>query len=580
MVTQAPADLLDWLGRNLFLAPAQVDELRPRLSEFAAAHSLVKELIQRNLLTPYQANQILQGKKDQLVVGANRLLERIGEGAMGQVFRAWNARLGRIVAVKMIHHEHLVSGKALERFRREMQTAAQLDHPNILLVRDADEIDQRPYMVMDFIEGDDLSRRVKSQGPLPIPEAVDCVRQAALGLEHAYERGVVHRDIKPGNLLLTKGPDGSALVKILDFGLARLNSEVRDSGRLTQVGKLIGTVDYIAPEQVDDAHVADTRSDIYSLGCTLFYLLTGKPPFAGNTVVEKVTARRDGPVPSVRDLLPQAPPGLDAVMQRMMARMPEDRFQTPLRVAQALAPFIRPQAAEPTVAPSAQPVAVRALAPADAMAQAVSQASPAATFEAPAALTTIDEPAPFHFGAEPVPAPPVPDDEVAPAADTPRTAFAPPARPAKSRQMLWIIGAATLVLGGILAAVLVKGLSGPGTTKRGYHSSGAALKVLPLDAVEFKDGGRKSIIVRIERKEFRGPVKVRFESLPDGLSASEVTVADNKDIAEIPLTVSYGVGAMKRDLKLIATAENLRGQALLPLTVVATPNPPGDENDR
>jgi hypothetical protein len=573
---QTPADLLDWLARHLFLAREQVDELRPRLAGFADAHALVKELVGRNLLTPYQANQLLKGKRETLVVGANRLLERIGEGAMGQVFRAWNARLGRVVAVKMIHREHPASGKAMDRFRREMQTAAQLDHPNILLLRDADEVDQRPYMVMDFIEGDDLSRRVKTHGSLAVAAAVDYARQAALGLHHAYERGVVHRDIKPGNLFLTQGPDGSPLVKILDFGLARFDTEDRDAGRLTMVGKLIGTVDYIAPEQVDDAHLADTRADIYSLGCTLYYLLTATPPFAGNTVVEKVNARRDGPVPSVRELRPEIPAGLDAVIKRMMARMPDDRYQTPLAVAEALAPFAAPQPAE-APPPLARPMAVGATAPHMARVAAVSPASPPAGFEASAAVAMLEEPAPFHFGAESLP-PRLRADDAAPAAQEPRSPLAP-ADTRKSRQMMLIAAAtATLLLASLLVAMLIKGLSAPNAGKRGHFNPGAALRVLPPDPIEFKDGGRKNIVVRIQRSGFRGPVIIRFEALPDGLTATEVTIADNKDVAEIPLLVSYGTGAMKRDLKLIATAENLRGHALLPLTVVATPNPAVDDD--
>src|SRR5439155_5853205 len=208
------------------------------------------------------------------------------------VFKAWNTRLGRTVAVKTIHKEHVFNQKALERFRREVRTAGRLSHPNIMLAWDADEVNGRPYLVMEFIEGEDLWQRVKRLGPLPVAEAVEFARQAALGLQHASERGVVHRDIKPGNLMLVSdgamsgAAGGSGIptthhspltthqIKILDFGLARLDSETYQPGRLTYAGYVIGTVDYIAPEQACDAHTADIRADIYGLGCTLFYMLT------------------------------------------------------------------------------------------------------------------------------------------------------------------------------------------------------------------------------------------------------------------------------------------------------------------
>ena len=250
MTMHTPAEMLDWLGRQLLLAPPQVDVLRPLLHTFPDTRSLGKHLIGRSWLTPFQVNQILQDKGDGLIVGPNRLLERIGEGAMGQVFRAWNTRLDRVVAVKMIHRGHVATGKAMQRFSREMETASQLDHPNIALVRDAGEVDGRPYLVMNFIEGIDLSRRVKTEGPLLIADAVDYARQTAMGLQHACERGVVHRDIKPGNLIVTRQPESGSnsntghveVVKILDFGLARFDSETRNTHRLTQAGNIIGTV--------------------------------------------------------------------------------------------------------------------------------------------------------------------------------------------------------------------------------------------------------------------------------------------------------------------------------------------------
>ena len=243
MATMSPSELLDWLEQNQFLTPPQINEIRPIVSAFPDCHALAKELIRRDWLTPYQGNQILQGRHDQLILGNYRVRERIGEGAMGQVFKAWNPRTLRVVAVKTILKELVNSPKTMERFRREVETASQLEHPNIAHVRDADEADGKPFLVMELIEGYNLSQRVKQGGPLPIAEAVEFARQAALGLQHAFEKGIVHRDIKPANLIVTTlKVDGGVLplVKILDFGLARFDSESDEAARLTQVGRLLG----------------------------------------------------------------------------------------------------------------------------------------------------------------------------------------------------------------------------------------------------------------------------------------------------------------------------------------------------
>jgi tRNA A-37 threonylcarbamoyl transferase component Bud32 len=599
MTPFAPAELLEWLGRHMFLAPDQVEALRPLVPTFANDRALSRELIRRDWLTPYQCNQILQGHGQRLIVGANRLLERVGEGAMGEVYRAWNVRLGRVVAVKMIHKEHLQSGKAMERFRREVRTASQLDHPNIVLVRDADEADGRTFLVMDFVEGEDLSRRVKTQGPLPIVQAVEFARQAALGLQHASERGVVHRDIKPSNLLVATGPDGAPLVKILDFGLARLDNDSITMQRLTMAGNLIGTVDYIAPEQAVDAHAADTRADVYGLGCTLFFLLTGKPPFGGNSVVEKITARRDEPPPSVRTLRPEAPTGLSLVLQKMMARAPAERYQTPLEAAQALAPFTKIGSDEIATATLRQDDLRAALA-SSAPKTDVAMAAPVAATGAPAM-----NPAPFipamaldnraAGGATPATTQPAAEtmewpgpgahDEAAfqpesfsfqaartavlddPAAVPELPAKTPAAANKTGGVAVWIVAIGALMA--VAAFVALRGpLIGPGDpNKRGHFSPGAALRVFQPDPVEFKDGGRKHIIVRIERQEFRGPVRIRFEGLPDGITAEEKIIADGKDIVEIPLVVSYGGGALKRELRIVASAENLQATTTLPVTV-------------
>src|SRR5258708_5622980 len=192
---------------------------------------------------------------------------------------------------------------------------------------------------MEDVDGIDLARLVQQSGPLPAPQACEYIRQAAVGLQHAHDKGLVHRDIKPGNLIVCRpSVDDPPIIKILDFGLARFESESDHSGRLTQLGKVVGTVDYVAPEQAQNARTADIRADIYSLGCTLFYLLTGTAPFRGNDAVERISARVLGDAPAVCKTRPEVSPALESVLGKMMARNPAERYQTPGEVAKALEP--------------------------------------------------------------------------------------------------------------------------------------------------------------------------------------------------------------------------------------------------
>jgi serine/threonine protein kinase len=340
--------LVEQLRAYQLLSDAQQHFLAARGRSFADAQALARELIRRDWLTPYQANQLLQGKGENLVLGPYRLLERLGTGATGDIFKARHVRMDRLVALKIIRKDLLDSPKALERFAREARAAAQLAHPNIVIAHDADQVGDVHFLAMEYVEGTDLSQLVHRAGPMPVGLACDFARQAALGLQHAFERGVTHRDVKPGNLMVTRaGPGQPRVVKILDFGLARFESEGDQRGRLTQLGHIVGTVDYIAPEQAENARVADVRADVYGLGCTLYFLLTGKPPFAGENLVEKVTARMGDEPPSVRAARPEVPAALDRVMAKMMARDPARRYQTPAEVVDALTPFARPEGITP-----------------------------------------------------------------------------------------------------------------------------------------------------------------------------------------------------------------------------------------
>jgi eukaryotic-like serine/threonine-protein kinase len=336
----SPAGLLAALREHGILTPPQVQELSGAGGPaFADGLALAGELVGRGWLTAYQADQLLRGRAGELLVGPYRLLDRLGQGGMGQVFKARHVTMDRVVAVKVIPRKRVSDPAAVERFYREVRAVAQLSHPNIVTAFEVGRAGETHYLAMEYVDGIDLARLVQQSGPLPIPQACEYVRQAALGLQHAHERGLVHRDIKPGNLMVARpNPDGPPVIKILDFGLARFEREGSQAGRLTQLGWVVGTVDYIAPEQAGDARGADIRADIYGLGCSLFYLLTGDPPFPGDDVVEKIRARVQRDAPSVRRGRPEVSPALEQVLARMMARGPADRFQTPGEVAKALEP--------------------------------------------------------------------------------------------------------------------------------------------------------------------------------------------------------------------------------------------------
>lgn len=336
MAIASVAALLDVLRQLPLLETEQMAELLRLSASFADARGLAGELVRRGWLTPYQVNQLFQGRGNQLVLGSFVLLERLGEGGMGQVFKARHRKLGRIVALKLIRKERLVHPDAVRRFRREIEAASKLSHPNIVLALDADEVNNTHFFAMEYVEGVDLAKHVKQKGPQPVETACDFMRQAALGLQHAHERGMIHRDIKPHNLLLVTQ---TGAVKVLDMGLARLRSEAREemsSTSLTEEGAVMGTPDYISPEQAMDAHSADILADLYSLGCTFYFLLTGRVPFPGGSIMEKLFRHQTEPPRPLLEFRPDVPPPLAAVVHRLMAKRPDERFQTPAEFLAAL----------------------------------------------------------------------------------------------------------------------------------------------------------------------------------------------------------------------------------------------------
>lgn len=264
--------------------------------------------------------------------------EKIGAGGMGTVYRAKHAWLDRTVAIKFISPEVLGDPEAIGRFAQEARAIGSLDHPHVVRATDAGCVEGVHYLVTEYIEGCDLQQVVKRRGPLNVANACEAIRQAALGLQHAHERGLVHRDVKPSNLRL----DHQGLVKLLDFGVARCNN---GQTTMTSTGQMIGTLDYLAPEQASNPRDVDGRADIYSLGCTLYYLLTGEAPFSGpayDTPASKIKGHLvDAPAPLLGNRCSQLPRAVAAIIERMMAKSPGDRYQTPLDVALALTPYGR-----------------------------------------------------------------------------------------------------------------------------------------------------------------------------------------------------------------------------------------------
>lgn len=345
MAAEAPTTFLAELEKFQLLTPAQVHEAGALGETQPDTRKLAAELVRRGWLTPFQANQLLLGRGQSLVLGPYVLLERLGQGGMGQVYKARHALMDRTVALKVVRADRLDRPETLGRFRREMQAAAKLAHPNIVVAHDAAQVGDVHFLVTEYVEGTDLSRLLKQRGRLPLAQACAYVRQTALGLQHAHERGLVHRDIKPSNLILAA--DGA--VKILDFGLARLRTQLdaaATASDLTREGSVMGTPDYISPEQARESHTADIRADIYSLGCTLYHFLAGQPPFPGGSLTEKLLKHQQAEPAPIERLCTELPAGLATVVRTMMAKRAEDRYQTPQQVVDALAPFAAAQLEE------------------------------------------------------------------------------------------------------------------------------------------------------------------------------------------------------------------------------------------
>jgi serine/threonine protein kinase len=319
------------------LMTAELKEALPRLPDTNRGRVVARALVDMSLLTKFQAERLLAGVTTGFILGQYRVLELIGVGGMGKVYKAVHQTMNREVAIKILAPTLVKTAKAKDLFQKEVRAAARLIHPNIVTAFDANQIGDRYFLVMEYVDGPNLDQLVRERGALPIGLACEIIRQTANGLQYAHEMSMVHRDIKPANLLASlAGKNKDLVVKILDFGLARLHEP--GAKTVAAARSIMGTPDFLSPEQGQGLDV-DIRSDLYSLGCTFYFLLTARVPFPGGTPLEKLDRNKnEEPVP-VEEGRPEIPAGVASIVRRLMAKYPPHRFQTPAEVAEAVAPF-------------------------------------------------------------------------------------------------------------------------------------------------------------------------------------------------------------------------------------------------
>ena len=321
-------ELLKNLTESNLLSDEQICTIHDSIGDrpdVKSAEGFARELVRQNHLTKLQAGAVLKGKTKNLVFGEYVVMEKIGSGGMGQVFKACHRPTGKLVAVKVLSADAVKNRRLIERFKKEARAVARLKHPNIVRAYEAGKINRIRYLVMEYVEGENMLARVKRKGPLSVDECVRSTLEAARGLDYAHQKGVIHRDIKPSNLLRDKL---TGRVKVLDMGLARVDEPDEDEIRLTMPGQMLGTARFMSPEQVEDARKADVRSDVYSLGCTLYFLMRSKAPYSGETVAHTLMAHISAPIPDLCKKRTDVPDWLGAVFQKMLAKKARDRFQT------------------------------------------------------------------------------------------------------------------------------------------------------------------------------------------------------------------------------------------------------------
>jgi eukaryotic-like serine/threonine-protein kinase len=339
----APLDLLPLIRKSGVLTDKQFDEVRANVLSGDYPNDsrmLAERLVREKLLTDYQVHRFLNNKSHGLSVGRYVILDRVGSGSMGRVYKAHHRLMGRVVAIKIIAPEIVTNERVVARFQREMRLVGRLDHPNVVRDFDADQIDNILYIVMEYVPGESLGNRLRLKGPISPAEVVHFAAQAALGLGHAHAQGIVHRDIKPSNLYLSE----TRQVKVLDLGLGVLMEADTQASFATADGIAVGTIDYMSPEQAMGKEV-DGRSDLYSLGCAMYHLMTGLLPFPGDSPIERLGRRiNERPVPLV-EVLPRVPKRLAETMDKLLANKPLDRYQTGEEAAEALQSLTRKRSA-------------------------------------------------------------------------------------------------------------------------------------------------------------------------------------------------------------------------------------------
>jgi len=352
------------LAKSRLLAVEEIEttykqwkEENPRQDD--QVESFCKHLISRRSLTEWQAAMVRRGRADGFFIGGYKILDRIGKGQMGGVYKAVHG-LGQLVALKILPASKAKEQNILGRFQREARLLTQLDHPNVVRAFQVGEGGGINYIAMEFLEGETLDEMLSRRKRIPWAEAARLMHQALMGLEHLYERRMIHRDVKPANMMLTPAPGKSegtwnSTVKILDIGLGReMFSEDTPEGQietqLTVEGSVLGTPDYLAPEQAKDARSADIRADIYSIGCVLFHCLCGHAPFPDNNIMSQMLKHATERPPQLASLVPDVPAGLQSVMDSFLAKFPDDRYATPAAAAEALKPFLGSGGAAPSAA--------------------------------------------------------------------------------------------------------------------------------------------------------------------------------------------------------------------------------------
>jgi serine/threonine-protein kinase len=335
-----PHDLLPVIRNSGILAEKQLADIKAKVLRGELPFDpieLANRLVAEGTLTTYQARKFLNNKPHGLIVGRYIILDRIGSGSMGRVYKARHPLMDRVVALKIIAPEIASNDRVVARFQREMKLVGRLDHPNVVRAFDADQHHRVLYIVMEYVSGHSLGERLK-KGPVPPMEMIDYAAQTARGLAHAHEQGIVHRDIKPSNILI--GKDGR--VRILDLGLGVLMEADPSTSFATADGIAVGTVDYMSPEQACGRDV-DGRSDVYGLGCAMYHLMTGKLPFPGSSPIERLGGRLSGRPTPITDYLPELPSNVVRVIDKMLAHKPHERFACATELADALENLIRPR---------------------------------------------------------------------------------------------------------------------------------------------------------------------------------------------------------------------------------------------